>query len=53
MGDAPPPPPRTPSLTGVEEELLGLGVGGELGGVDHHGPRHGGDAALGEGGGAQ
>lgn len=39
-----------PELTGVKQELFGLGVGGELGSVDHHGTGHGGDTALGENG---
>lgn len=37
-----------PELTGVKQELFGLGVRGELGSVDHHGTGHGGDTALGE-----
>lgn len=39
-----------PELTRVKQELFGLGVGGELGSVDHHGTGHGGDTALGENG---
>lgn len=39
-----------PELTRVQQELFGLRVRGKLGSIDHHGPGHGGDTALGENG---